>query len=121
MQWTLMKSTPQGKIAGLRVQLRRSCEFSLSAPIGGTFLFMNVTVQGVSPGQRLQKAFGSRLLREVVILGLAVTNFRRFSMEKESSSKRCCCIDNICKKMDDESACAKSGGRMVDSCTVCHY
>ncbi len=42
-------------------------------------------------------------------------------MEKESSAKRCCCIDNICKKMDDESACVKKGGRMVDSCTVCHY
>jgi hypothetical protein len=57
----------------------------------------------------------------VVILVLAVTHSRRLSMEKESSSKRCCCINNICKKMDDESACAKMGGKMVDSCTVCHY
>ncbi len=57
----------------------------------------------------------------MVILGLAVTDFRRLSMGKESSAKRCCCIDNICKKIKDESACAKKGGRMVDSCTVCHY
>ncbi len=48
-------------------------------------------------------------------------HFRRLSMEKESSARRCCCIDNICKKMDDESACVKMGGKMVDSCTVCHY
>ena len=59
--------------------------------------------------------------KAVVILGLAVTHFRRLSMEKESSAKRCCCIDYICKKIDDESACAKMGGRMVDSYTVCHY
>ncbi|MGO9567658.1 MAG: hypothetical protein ACLP5H_08965 [Desulfomonilaceae bacterium] len=42
-------------------------------------------------------------------------------MEKKSSAKRCCCIDNICKKMVDESVCVKTVGRMVDSCTVCHY
>jgi len=57
----------------------------------------------------------------VVILGPVVTDFRRLSMEKESSAKRCCCIDYICKKMDDESACVKKGGRMVDSSAVCHY
>jgi hypothetical protein len=40
-------------------------------------------------------------------------------MEKESSGKRCCCIDNCCRKMDDESACVRQGGKMVDSCSDC--
>jgi len=40
-------------------------------------------------------------------------------MERESSSKKCCCFNNICKKMDNESQCKAEGGVMVDSCSDC--
>lgn len=40
-------------------------------------------------------------------------------MEKESSEKRCCCINNMCRKVDSESTCARMGGTMVDSCSSC--
>jgi hypothetical protein len=42
-------------------------------------------------------------------------------MEKTSmSGKRCCCIDRLCRKLDDESDCMQKGGKMVDSCSLCH-
>jgi len=40
-------------------------------------------------------------------------------METKSSSSRCCCIGNICKKMDSDSDCAKAGGVMVSRCHDC--
>ncbi len=42
-------------------------------------------------------------------------------MEKTSmNDKRCCCIDRLCRKLDDESDCMQKGGKIVDSCSKCH-
>ena len=35
------------------------------------------------------------------------------------TNKKCCCIDGLCRKLDDESDCMQKGGKIVDSCSLC--
>ena len=42
----------------------------------------------------------------------------RFTM-KTSFERPCCCIDNFCRKLIDESDCIKAGGKVVKVCSDC--
>ncbi len=33
--------------------------------------------------------------------------------------KECCCIGSFCRKLNDESDCAKAGGKVVKDCSEC--
>jgi hypothetical protein len=37
-------------------------------------------------------------------------------MMKRSSEKKCCCVNNSCRKLSTESDCVKQGGKVVDAC-----